>query len=96
MSYAVVITALVSLVIILVFLVVVGSKALKKPRVTGYEGMVGECGIIRKLSGFRGRQVMEIRGELWWCRSEAPIPPGHEARVISTDQDDPVLIVEPC
>lgn len=96
MNYSLLIAALVSVAVILVFLVIVGFRALKRPRITGYEGMVGECGIVRKLPGFRGRQVMEIRGELWWCRSAVPIPPGREARVVSYEQNDPVLTVEPC
>ncbi len=82
--------------LILVFLLFLGLKAQKGPRMTGYDGMVGECGIIRKARGFRGRQVMEIRGELWWCRSGSPLASGAEAKVVAYDPDDPVLIVEPC
>ncbi len=82
--------------LIIVFLVIVGLKAQKKPLATGYEGMVGECGVVKRYPGFRGRQVMEVRGELWWCRSDSPLSPGQEARVVSHDPNDPVLIVEPC
>ncbi len=82
--------------ILLVFLAVLGLLAQKRPVTTGYEGMVGERGVIRKAKGFRGRQVMEVRGELWWCRSDTPLAPGTEAIVSALDPDAPVLIVEPC
>ncbi len=96
MNYVIVVAALVTIAAILAYLVVLGVKALKKPMVTGYEGMVGECGIVRKPLGFRGRTVIEIRGELWWCRSEKELTAGEEVRVISHDPDNPILIVESC
>lgn len=95
MSIVLLIAALVSLVAILIFLGAVGLSALKKPMITGYEGMVGECGIVRKAFGFRGRPVIEIRGELWWCRSDQDLIPGQEVRVVSHDPDSPILVVEP-
>jgi membrane protein implicated in regulation of membrane protease activity len=96
MSHIALILTAACFLLIIVFLVILGLRAQKGPCMTGYEGMVGECGIIRKPRGFRGRQVMEIRGELWWCRSGVPLPPGTEAKVVDYDPEDPVLIVEPC
>lgn len=89
-----VVTAL-TLLVILVFLAVIGLRSQKRPRLTGYEGMAGETGVVRKQGGFRGRHVIEVRGELWWCRSERQLIPGQDVRVVAHDPDDPVLIVEP-
>lgn len=94
MSYTLVLTAA-TLLVILIFLVIVGLSAQKRPRLTGYEGLAGETGLVKRHAGFRGRHVMEVRGELWWCRSETQLSPGQEVRVVSHDPDDPVLIVEP-
>lgn len=95
MNYTILVLMLATFLVIVVFLAIVGLKAQKRPRLTGYEGMAGETGIVRKHPGFRGRHVIEVRGELWWCRSETPLSPGQEVRVVMHDPDDPVLIVEP-
>lgn len=95
MSYVSLVVMAATILVILVFLVIVGLKAQKRPRLTGYEGMAGETGIVKKYPGFRGRHVIEVRGELWWCRSETQLSPGQEVRVVAHDPDDPVLIVEP-
>lgn len=95
MSYTSLVLMAATFLVILVFLVIVGLKAQKRPRLTGYEGLAGETGVVKRHVGFRGRHVMEVRGELWWCRSETQLSPGQEVRVISHDPDDPVLIVEP-
>lgn len=95
MSYTALVVITATFLVILVFLVIVGLKAQKRPRLTGYEGMAGETGVVKRHLGFRGRHVMEVRGELWWCRSETPLCPGQEVRVVTHDPDDPVLIVEP-
>lgn len=95
MSYTSLVLTAATFLVILVFLAIVGLSAQKRPRLTGYEGMAGETGMVRRHAGFRGRHVMEIRGELWWCRSETQLSPGQEVRVVSHDPDDPVLVVEP-
>ncbi len=94
MNYTLLLTAA-TLLAIFVFLVIVGLSAQKRPRLTGYDGMTGETGVVKRHVGFRGRHVMEVRGELWWCRSAAQLSPGQEVRVLTHDPDDPVLIVEP-
>jgi len=75
------------------FLVWLGVKAQRKPAMTGNEGMVGLTGFITSRRGFRDRQVVEVRGELWWCTGKAEIPPGTEVRV--TGIDDLTLEVAP-
>lgn len=81
---------------IAVFLLWLGLRAQKKPNLTGDTAMVGESGIVRKTSGFRGRIVVEVRGELWWSRvdGDADLSPGSEVVVKAVDQNDLILIVE--
>lgn len=83
--------------VIAVFLVWLGLRAQKKPGLTGDVAMIGETGIVRKTSGFRGRIVAEVRGEQWWSRTESgvEIKVGDEIKVISVDQQDLILIIEP-
>ncbi len=95
MNYTSLVLVAATFLVILIFLVIVGLKAQKRPGLTGYEGLAGETGVVKRHVGFRGRHVMEVRGELWWCRSETQLTPGQEVRVINHDPDDPVLIVEP-
>ena len=94
MNYTLLVLTVATFLLIAVFLVIIGLKAQKRPRLTGYEGMAGETGVVKRHLGFRGRHVMEVRGELWWCRSETPLCPRQEVRVVAHDPDDPVLIVE--
>lgn len=95
MSYTSLVLMAATFLVIFVFLVIVGLMAQKRPRLTGYDGMVGETGVVKRHVGFRGRHVMEVRGELWWCRSLSQLSPGQEVRVVTHDPDDPVLVVEP-
>jgi len=95
MSYTILVLMLATFLVIVVFLAIVGLKAQKRPRLTGYEGMAGETGVVKRHVGVRGRHVIEVRGELWWCRSESQLSPGQDVRVVTHDPDDPVLIVEP-
>jgi len=95
MSYTILVLMLATFLVIVVFLAIVGLKAQKRPRLTGYEGMAGETGVVKRHVGFRARHVIEVRGELGWCRSESQLSPGQDVRVVTHDPDDPVLIVEP-
>lgn len=70
-----------------------GIRAHSKCVMTGNEGMIGLTGIVRDRKGFRNRSVVEVRGELWWCRSSHRLEPGMEVRV--TGLDDLMLDVEP-
>ncbi|PIE52378.1 hypothetical protein CSA37_06200 [Candidatus Fermentibacteria bacterium] len=83
--------------VIAVFLLWLGLRAQKKPGLTGDEAMIGETGIVRKISGFRGRLVVEVRGELWWSSLSSETKPaiGSEVKVTAVDPRDLILIVEP-
>ena len=70
-----------------------GIRAQRRPGVTGDAGMVGLVGTIGPQPPTRGRRIVEVRGELWWCRSPSVLEPGMEVRV--TGVDDFVLEVVP-
>lgn len=76
-----------------VFLAWLGWKALRRPALSGREGMTDLTGVVTSGPSFRERWTVEVRGELWWCRSSHRLAPGMEVRV--TGVDDMVLIVEP-
>ncbi len=60
---------------------------------TGNEGMIGLTGIVSRRRGFRNRFVIEVRGELWWCRSTSALEQGME--VVITGISGLVLEVTP-
>ena len=64
-----------------------------KTRYIEQEEMLGQSGVVRKTAGFRGRSTVEVRGEIWWCRSRHRLEKGMEVRV--TGVDDMILLVEP-
>jgi membrane protein implicated in regulation of membrane protease activity len=68
-----------------VILTWLGVKALRRPGVTGDAGMVGLVGTIGLQPPTRGRRIVEVRGELWWCRSSGTLEPGMEVRVTGVD-----------
>ncbi len=78
--------------VVALILIYLGFKAQKRPKCTGEEEMIGQTGIVRKIVGFRGRSTVEIRGEIWWCRSHTRLEKGMEVRV--TGITDMVLDVE--
>jgi membrane protein implicated in regulation of membrane protease activity len=79
--------------VVALILLYLGLKAQKRPKCTGEEEMIGETGIVRKTAGFRGRSTVEIRGEIWWCRSRIRLEEGIDVRV--TGITDMILDVEP-
>lgn len=81
------------LIILAAVLVWLSVKAHRGPVLTGNEGMIGLTGIVTEGRGFRDRYQVEVRGELWWCRSSHKLEPGMEVRV--TGVDDLLLDVLP-
>jgi membrane protein implicated in regulation of membrane protease activity len=79
--------------IVALVLLYIGLRAQRRPKVTGEEEMIGKSGIVRRTAGFRGRSTVEIRGEIWWCRSRYRLARDMEVRV--TGVDDMILLVEP-
>ncbi len=78
---------------VLFFAVAIGKsiRAQKRKPTTGYEGMVGEVGVVLEELCPNGR--IKIRGEIWSARSQSgSIVAGSEVRVVGVKQL--VLIVE--
>jgi membrane protein implicated in regulation of membrane protease activity len=74
-------------------LLYVGLRAQSRPKCTGEEEMIGTTGIVRRTAGFRGRSTVEIRGEIWWCRSRYRL--ARDMEVTVTGIKDMILEVEP-
>lgn len=87
----------ITVLLIAIFLLWLGLKAQKRPNQTGDISMVGETGIVRKTAGFRGRLVVEVRGEQWWSKIIGPgsVSVGSEIKVTGVDPDDLILVIEP-
>lgn len=87
----------ITVLLIAIFLLWLGLKAQKRPNQTGDLSMVGETGIVRKTAGFRGRLVVEVRGEQWWSKMAGPqsVSVGSEIKVTGVDPDDLILVIEP-
>ena len=84
---------IVFLVLLGAFLLYLGLKAQKRPKCTGEEEMIGLTGVVQTTIGFRGRASVEVRGELWWCRSSSILRKGMDVRVVGIT--DMMLDVEP-
>jgi len=73
-----------------------GLKAQNSPDETGEVTMLGDTGPIVKASSFRHRSLVEIRGELWWCRPSAPgiiLSKGDIVEVVDIEDDSLILRV---
>ena len=80
-----------------VLLLWLGLRAQKNRTAIGNEAMVGETGVVKRAAGFRGRIVIEARGETWWSRLEGQgaVKPGDEVRITGFDPGDMILKIEP-
>jgi membrane protein implicated in regulation of membrane protease activity len=77
---------------------ILGLKAQNAPDRTGEKAMIGETGFITRTHGFRDRNLVEIRGELWWCIPDAPgvqITRGDAVEVTGIEKDSMILRVRP-
>jgi len=84
---------IVFLVLLGAFLLYLGLKAQKRPKLTGEEEMIDLTGVVKTTVGFRGRASVEVRGELWWCRSTSHLQKDMNVRVVGIT--DMMLDVEP-
>ena len=60
-----------------------GMRAMRRPPVTGREGMVGLIGVAKTALSLRGQ--VAIRGELWDAMSDEPIEAGASVEVTAID-----------
>ncbi len=67
------------------FTLVIGMavRSQRKPAVTGAEGMIGEIGIALTEISPTGR--VRVHGEIWQARSDVPIAPGEQVRVVAVE-----------
>lgn len=79
--------------LIALFLLWLSLRTIGRRPESGLEAMVGLTGIVRRNNVFRGRVLVEVRGELWWARCSQRIEPGSEVRVSGVR--DMMLTVEP-
>src|SRR6056297_1628090 len=70
------------------------ARALRKPRQTGREALIGETA--EAISDFAdGRGRVHLQGEDWFAHSDQPIARGDRVRVIDMEEEGFVLDVEP-
>jgi membrane-bound serine protease (ClpP class) len=60
-----------------------GVRAMRRPALTGREGMVGLVGVAKTAVAPHGKIL--VRGELWEAVSEQPLQPGDQAEVTSLE-----------
>jgi membrane-bound ClpP family serine protease len=92
-----IVTGVAVLLILGIFQLYLGLKAQKSPKVTGEKTMIGETGIIKNVSGFRGRSILEVRGELWWClpaTESTLLKEGITVRIVGIAEDSMILEVD--
>ena len=61
----------------------VAARSLRRPVVTGVQGMVGDNAEV--IQGFTGTGRVRYRGELWKARSDAELRAGQMARIVKVD-----------
>lgn len=90
LSPVVVLAATASTVGILVFLLAASVRALRRPSASGDRALATETGRVLSWDAFTGE--IEIHGERWLARADAPLATGERVRVSS--RDGLVLFVE--
>ena len=61
----------------------VAARSMRRPVVTGVQGMVGDRAEV--IQPFSGAGRVRYRGELWKARSEVELQPGQMARIVRVD-----------
>ena len=61
----------------------VAARSMRRPVVTGVQGMVGDSAEV--IQPFSGTGRVRYRGELWKARSEVELQPGQMARIVRVD-----------
>jgi len=82
-SLSVILPVVISTAAFSLFVLGMGVRAMRRPALTGSEGMIGLVGIARTPVAPQGR--IQVRGELWDAISEEPLQPGDAAEVTRLD-----------
>jgi membrane-bound serine protease (ClpP class) len=61
----------------------IAARALRRPVVTGVQGMLGDRAEV--IQAFTGNGRVRYRGELWKAHSEVELQPGQMARIVKVD-----------
>ena len=69
--------------LVIVGIAYVAARALRRPVVTGVQGMVGDRAEV--IQPFSGTGRVRYRGELWKAHSDAELQPGQMARIVRVD-----------
>jgi membrane-bound serine protease (ClpP class) len=69
--------------LVIVGIVYIAARAIRRPVVTGVQGMIGDTAEV--VQGFTGRGRVRYRGELWNARSNAELHAGQSARIVKVE-----------
>ena len=69
--------------LVIVGIAYVAARALRRPVVTGVQGMVGDRAEV--IQPFSGMGRVRYRGELWKAHSDVELQPGQMARIVKVD-----------
>ncbi len=69
--------------LVIVGIVYIAARAIRRPVVTGVQGMIGDS--VEVLQTFTGRGRVRYRGELWNARSDAELHAGQTARIVKVE-----------
>jgi membrane-bound serine protease (ClpP class) len=69
--------------LVIVGIVYIAARAIRRPVVTGVQGMIGDSAEV--VQSFTGRGRVRYRGELWNARSNAELHAGQTARIVKVE-----------
>jgi len=69
--------------LVIVGIAYIAARSLRRPVVTGVQGMVGDRAEV--IQAFAGSGRVRYRGELWKAHSEVELRPGQMARIVKVD-----------
>ena len=69
--------------LVIVGIVYIAARSMRRPVVTGVQGMMGDNAEV--VEGFNGAGRVRYRGELWKARSEVALQAGQRARIVKVE-----------